>query len=72
MYISFIWRPPEHGAPLDNSDYENSSFARNAVVFGTFYNTVGKDDWGPVMLGSLGWSEMIQNVARIELIFYDT
>ncbi|EJF65601.1 hypothetical protein DICSQDRAFT_166604 [Dichomitus squalens LYAD-421 SS1] len=56
---------------FDNSHYEGSSFARNAVLFGTFYHTTGKDDWGPVMLGSLGWSEMIQNVVRIELVYHE-
>ncbi|TBU24364.1 hypothetical protein BD309DRAFT_27712 [Dichomitus squalens] len=71
LFVSFVWSPPEPGVAFDNSHYEGSSFARNAVLFGTFYHTTGKDDWGPVMLGSLGWSEMIQNVVRIELVYHE-
>ncbi|KAI0744310.1 hypothetical protein C8Q80DRAFT_1338337 [Daedaleopsis nitida] len=57
------------GVAFTNAHYEGSLFARNALLFGVFYHTFGKDDSGPVMLGSLGWAELIQNVARIELIY---
>ena len=69
LFVSFVWAPPGPGVPFDNAHYDCSPFARNAALFATFYHTVGKDDCGPVMLGSLGWAEMIQNVARIELVY---
>ena len=69
LFVSFVWTPPEPGVVFDSSHYEGSPFARSAALFATFYHTFGKDDCGPVMLGSLGWSEMIQNVARIELVY---
>ena len=69
LFVSFVWTPPEPGVVFDTSHYEGSSFARSAALFATFYHTIGKDDCGPFMLGSLGWSEMIQNVARIGLVY---
>ena len=66
LFMTFVWAPSEGGA---NSQFEGSHFAQSAVLYGTFYHTFGKDDYGPVMLGSLGWAELIQNIARIELIY---
>ncbi|RPD54427.1 hypothetical protein L226DRAFT_515499 [Lentinus tigrinus ALCF2SS1-7] len=71
LFITFIWTPPDPSVAFTNAHYEGSLFAGNAVLFGTFYHTFGKDDAGPVMLGSLGWAELIRNVARIELIYND-
>ena len=69
LFLTFVWAPPEPGVAFTNAHYEGSLFARNACLFGVFYHTFGRDDSGPVMLGSLGWAELIQNVARIELIY---
>ena len=72
LYITFVWRPPEPGQPFVQAHYDESPFAHNAAIYGTFYHTLGRDDLGPVLLGSLGWEELVRNVARIELIYSET
>ena len=66
LFMTFVWQLSDGGS---NSQFEGSHFAHNAVLYGTFYHTFGKDDAGPIMLGSLGWAELVNNVARIELMY---
>ena len=70
IFADFLWkRRSQRTERALDLDFAESAFSRNATLLGVFYAVHGADDVGPVRLGSIGWSGMVENLVSITVVF---
>ena len=71
-FIAFgFWRPRSKDHVFFEKEDYDMSFSRTCSVFATFHGVYGQDDAGRVKVASLGWEDMMWNVARLDLVYFD-
>ncbi|EJF65598.1 hypothetical protein DICSQDRAFT_152743 [Dichomitus squalens LYAD-421 SS1] len=72
VYTFTIWdRPGIFSQSEIDRAFEKSAFAGRSLFYGIFHSIHGKSDVGPVLLGSVGWADMVQNLVSIHVSYED-